>query len=174
MSQKSIIYQTIKIKNQLRSINRSPSKPKKKKPDHPFVGHRHPTHRLLLPRLSPSIWLQKADFWLESSSQKGEKKGTNTTEILTVLSHFLLIYPFESHFDCLEALRFIGSVNSYFNRLKGLWEELKNYRPNVNNTDYKFEDQIKQFLMGLDEQFSNVRSQILLMDPLPSLNKVFL
>lgn len=30
-----------------------------------------------------------------------------------------------------------------------------------------------QFLMGLDDQFSAVRSQVLLMDPLPSLNKVF-
>nr|KYP34637.1 hypothetical protein KK1_044388 [Cajanus cajan] len=30
-----------------------------------------------------------------------------------------------------------------------------------------------QFLRGLNESFSNVRSNILMMDPLPSINKVF-
>jgi len=38
---------------------------------------------------------------------------------------------------------------------------------------YRVEDQIIQFLTGLNEQFSVVKTQILLMDPLPSLNKVF-
>ncbi|XP_022857968.1 uncharacterized protein LOC111378917 [Olea europaea var. sylvestris] len=66
-----------------------------------------------------------------------------------------------------------NSINSYFNRFKGLWEELDNYRPEVSSADYKAEDRVMQFLMGLDDRFSSVRSQILLMDPLPSLNKVF-
>jgi hypothetical protein len=30
-----------------------------------------------------------------------------------------------------------------------------------------------QFLMGLNESFSHIRGQILLMDPLPAINKVF-
>ncbi|XP_022857026.1 uncharacterized protein LOC111378089 [Olea europaea var. sylvestris] len=54
-----------------------------------------------------------------------------------------------------------------------LWEKLENYRPNVSGTDYKSEDQIMQFLMELDDQFSHVSNQILLMDPMRSLNKVF-
>ncbi|CAI9786368.1 unnamed protein product [Fraxinus pennsylvanica] len=66
-----------------------------------------------------------------------------------------------------------GSISSYFNRFKGLWEELDNYRPDINSTCYKQEDHVMQFLMGLDDPFSAVRSQMLLMDPLPSLNKVF-
>lgn len=65
-----------------------------------------------------------------------------------------------------------GSVSAYFNKLKGLWEELLNYRPQNHNSYYE-EEQILQFLMGLDDYYSNVRSQILMMDPLPSLNKVF-
>ncbi|CAA2965107.1 Hypothetical predicted protein [Olea europaea subsp. europaea] len=65
-----------------------------------------------------------------------------------------------------------GFVSAYFNRLKGQWEELSNYRPQTHNPYYE-EEQILQFLMGLDECYSNVRSQILLMEPLPTLNKVF-
>ncbi|XP_022842038.1 uncharacterized protein LOC111365732 [Olea europaea var. sylvestris] len=44
-----------------------------------------------------------------------------------------------------------NSINSYFNRFKGLWEELDNYRPEVSSADYKTEDQVMQFLMGLDD-----------------------
>lgn len=38
---------------------------------------------------------------------------------------------------------------------------------------YRTEDQIIQFLIGLNESFSVVKTQILLMDPLPSINKVY-
>lgn len=65
-----------------------------------------------------------------------------------------------------------GSVSAYFNRLKGLWEELSNYGPQINNSYYE-EEQLLQFLMGLDDCYSNVRCQILMMEPLPPLNKVF-
>ena len=34
-------------------------------------------------------------------------------------------------------------------------------------------EQVMSFLMGLNEQFAPVRAQILLMVPLPSINKVF-
>jgi hypothetical protein len=35
------------------------------------------------------------------------------------------------------------------------------------------QEYIFQFLMGLNDSFSNIRGQILLIDPLPSINKVF-
>ncbi|XP_072076881.1 uncharacterized protein [Arachis hypogaea] len=35
---------------------------------------------------------------------------------------------------------------------------------------YRIEDQVTRFLRGLNEQFSNVRSQIILLDPLPNVN----
>lgn len=38
---------------------------------------------------------------------------------------------------------------------------------------YRTKDQIIQFLTGLNESFSVVKTQILLMDPLPSINKVY-
>ena len=37
----------------------------------------------------------------------------------------------------------------------------------------KLEDQAMQFLRGLNDQYANVRSHVLLMDPLPSINKIF-
>jgi len=37
----------------------------------------------------------------------------------------------------------------------------------------RVEDQVIQFLQGLNDSFSIVKSQVLLMDPLPPLNKVY-
>ena len=37
----------------------------------------------------------------------------------------------------------------------------------------KLEDRAMQFLRGLKEQYSNVRSHILLMDPFPTISKIF-
>jgi len=41
------------------------------------------------------------------------------------------------------------------------------------NKEYRVEDQIIQFLTDLNDQFSVVKTQVLLLDLLPSLNKVF-
>uniref|UniRef100_A0A2N9I067 Reverse transcriptase Ty1/copia-type domain-containing protein n=1 Tax=Fagus sylvatica TaxID=28930 RepID=A0A2N9I067_FAGSY len=54
------------------------------------------------------------------------------------------------------------TVSDYFTTLKGLWDELLNYRPIP-----------RLFLMGLNESFAAVRGQILLMEPLPGINKFF-
>ena len=76
------------------------------------------------------------------------------------------------------------SVAVYFTKLKSLWEELCNFRPNCScgkctcggvkdlnafqQTEYAM-----TFLMGLNESFTHSRGQILLMDPIPPINKVF-
>jgi len=71
--------------------------------------------------------------------------------------------------------------------MKALWEELHSHRPLPNchcpfqckcddvrvPKTYRVEDQIIQFLIGINDQFSVVKTQVLLMDHLPSLNKVF-
>src|SRR4051812_15760044 len=41
------------------------------------------------------------------------------------------------------------------------------------NRAYRAEDRIIQFLIGLNEEYHGVVSQVLLMDPLPQINKVF-
>jgi hypothetical protein len=73
------------------------------------------------------------------------------------------------------------SVSNYFTVLKGLWDELINYQPlppcscgSVKIlTDYREHEYISRFLMGLNESFSHIRGQILLLDPMPPINKVF-
>jgi hypothetical protein len=72
-------------------------------------------------------------------------------------------------------------VSNYFTVLKGLWDELINYQPlppcscgSVKIlTDYREHEYISRFLMGLNESFSHIRGQILLLDPMPPINKVF-
>ncbi|XP_068643006.1 uncharacterized protein [Aristolochia californica] len=76
------------------------------------------------------------------------------------------------------------SVSTYFTKLKTIWEELSNYRPNCscgtcscggvkNLTDFHHMEYIMSFLMGLDDSFSQVRGQLLFMDPMPLINRVF-
>jgi len=79
------------------------------------------------------------------------------------------------------------TVTNYFTQLKILWDELDLFRPLstcscaskgtcnalVNVSKYKAQDQIIKFLRGLNDNYSIVRTQILLMDPLPSLNRVY-
>lgn len=76
-----------------------------------------------------------------------------------------------------------NSVSVYFTKLKTIWEELNNYRPQCAcgkccDGIRKLEachqmDYVMTFLMGLNESYASVRSQILLLDPLPLINKVF-
>jgi len=79
------------------------------------------------------------------------------------------------------------SVFEYFTELKSLWEELNSHRP-IPMCSYipqcrceamraarnqRVEDQVIQFLQGLNDYFSIVKSPILLMDPFPPLYKVY-
>ncbi|MCI38018.1 flavonol sulfotransferase-like protein, partial [Trifolium medium] len=68
--------------------------------------------------------------------------------------------------------------------MKKLWQELENFSPIpascVNNCaavakmkSYKDSDQVIRFLKGLNEQYYVVRFQIMLMDPLPNITKVY-
>ncbi|KAJ9555731.1 hypothetical protein OSB04_010345 [Centaurea solstitialis] len=76
------------------------------------------------------------------------------------------------------------SVSVYFTKLKGLSEELANYRPyctclkcdcgGLKDIEaYLQNEQKMNFLMGLNDSFSQIRGQILLMEPMPPINKTF-
>lgn len=75
------------------------------------------------------------------------------------------------------------SVSVYFTKLKTVWEELNSFRPQcvcghccegIKRLESHHQvEYVLAFLMGLNESFSQVRSQVLLLDPLPSINKVF-
>ena len=69
--------------------------------------------------------------------------------------------------DCVQGSMTIGA---YYTKLKGLWDELASYTDSSTCTCATHGDRNKlmQFLMGLNESYSAVRCQILLMNPLQS------
>jgi hypothetical protein len=98
----------------------------------------------------------------------------------------VLAQQWSTHFSDAERLyhplsQGANSVSGYYTQLKSLWDELASFRPiphcscNGLKTllDFLAQEYVFHFLMGLNESFSQVRGQILLMDPLPSINKVF-
>lgn len=74
-----------------------------------------------------------------------------------------------------------SSVHAYFLALQALWVELSSYKPLPECScgsmktieDYRQQENVMAFLIGLNDRFANIRAQILLMDPLPSTNRAF-
>src|SRR4051812_28395479 len=68
----------------------------------------------------------------------------------------------------------------YFTQLKSLWDELGStvtINPCIcgnakNLTDQRNQDRVMKFLQGLHERFTGICSQILLMDPFPSIQRI--
>jgi len=60
----------------------------------------------------------------------------------------------------------------YYTKLKGLWDELASYNDSLHRAQ---QDQYRfmQFLMGLNESYSAVRGQVLLMNLLPSIRQAY-
>ncbi|KAG8642657.1 hypothetical protein MANES_12G107750v8 [Manihot esculenta] len=88
--------------------------------------------------------------------------------------------------DCFIYMRFGESnenspVSLYFTRLKRLWDELGSievlplcsYGASKAMDDMNNRNRLIQFLMNLNESFNYVRDQILVLDPLPSINRVY-
>ncbi|KAL2253442.1 UNVERIFIED_CONTAM: hypothetical protein Sindi_0138900 [Sesamum indicum] len=72
-------------------------------------------------------------------------------------------------------------IVSYFTKITMLWDELECVDPTPECTcasqrtvsNKIASTQLMQFLMGLNDSFSAIRSQILVMDPLPSVDKAY-
>jgi len=68
-----------------------------------------------------------------------------------------------------------------YTKLKSIWEELSLYKLGCSCSwggvkilqDYYYTKYVMSFLMGLSESYAQARGQILLMDPIPSINKIF-
>jgi len=99
-----------------------------------------------------------------------------------------------NHFRISDILQEVNSikqgernVSEYFTDLKVLWEELDFFIPIPSCTcetkcscdvikiitSYRESEHVMSFLKGLGDVYMNVKTQILLMDPLPSINRVF-
>ncbi|KAJ1423843.1 Retrovirus-related Pol polyprotein from transposon TNT 1-94 [Sesbania bispinosa] len=75
----------------------------------------------------------------------------------------------------------LDDISTYYTKLKSIWEELSGYKPNFQCTcgglqqlqSFTESEYVMTFLMGLNDSFSQIRGQILLSDPLPSIRSVF-
>jgi hypothetical protein len=116
---------------------------------------------------SSVIYIENAaDVWIDLKERFSQKNGPRIYQLQKSLSSL-------SQEDL--------SVGAYFTRIKSFWDELSNYRPipfcscgsMKTIHDYFHHEYVFQFLMGLNDSFSHIRGQILLLDPLPPINKVF-
>ncbi|KAK9096011.1 hypothetical protein Sjap_021508 [Stephania japonica] len=73
------------------------------------------------------------------------------------------------------------SISKYYTNLKKLWDELNCLAPiprcdcgvSSKFAEMDSNDKLMQFLMGLSDSYDHVRNQILVMNPLPSINKAY-
>ena len=73
------------------------------------------------------------------------------------------------------------SVIEYYTKFKRLWDQLLNFEPlpecscgamKILNTSHE-KAYVMRFLMGLNENYETLRSQILMLEPFPSMSKVY-
>jgi len=78
------------------------------------------------------------------------------------------------------------SITTYFTKLKSVWKELESYLPIPDCAcnevctcglevvrEYRCKEYVIRFLHGLTDQYSGVRSQIMMMKPLPNIESTF-
>ncbi|KAA8532313.1 hypothetical protein F0562_032346 [Nyssa sinensis] len=120
------------------------------------------------PPLRPSVaFVDNAQaLWLELHDCFSPQNGPRIYELKKTLANFS---------------QETDTVSTYYGKLKSLWDELSLYDPlpvcscastKIISDRYQ-RDCVIQFLMGLYDSFTNVRDQIMLLEPLPPVNKVF-
>ncbi|KAL0431167.1 UNVERIFIED_CONTAM: Retrovirus-related Pol polyprotein from transposon RE1 [Sesamum radiatum] len=111
------------------------------------------------------------DLWMELEAQYGECDGT-------------LLHKLQREINSTSQGNM--SVTAYYTKLKQLWDEFVCLMPpalcscglcvcgcNKTKADQNDASQLIQFLMGLNESYDNIRSQILVLEPLPHVNKAY-
>ncbi|KAL0428225.1 UNVERIFIED_CONTAM: Retrovirus-related Pol polyprotein from transposon RE2 [Sesamum latifolium] len=108
-------------------------------------------------------------LWLDLEERYGENNGSLVYELRRSIASITQ-----------ETL----GVVEYFNNLTTLWDELEYLRPpkvctcglcicGCTRNDEENEIKLIQFLSGLNDSYDNIRNQILIMDPFPSLDKAY-
>ena len=88
---------------------------------------------------------------------------------------------FQLHKDIATISQGTSLISSYFSKLRELWVEYDSLAPVpgcecVNSREYvvfMHNQKLLQFLMGLNDSYEQARSQILMMVPLPTINKAY-
>ncbi|XP_021853361.2 uncharacterized protein [Spinacia oleracea] len=115
-----------------------------------------------------------ADLWRELNERFGQSNGP-------------LIYQLKKEIENLTQQNM--TIVTYYGKLKKLWDEMKNLRAFSSCTcgammqcscqflkkiaEFEEEDKMMQFLLGLNGGFDSTMTNVLSMDPLPSINRVF-
>ncbi|XP_070048968.1 uncharacterized protein [Nicotiana tomentosiformis] len=88
---------------------------------------------------------------------------------------------FNLHKEIATLCQETASVSVYFSKLKDLWEEFEALVPSPGCDYEKSRDfvvhlqklKLFHFLMGLNDSYSQARSQVLLMSPMPTVNQAY-
>ncbi|XP_070001964.1 uncharacterized protein LOC142166113 [Nicotiana tabacum] len=122
-----------------------------------------------------SLWSRamKEDFGPNLGSQWDWCNAIVTSWLMSNVSRDLVTgVQFSSN-----AQKGISSVSIYFTKLKDLWAEYDSILPPPTSATEYIEQleyqRLLQFLMGLNDNFEQARSQILLMSSLPSIDKAY-
>lgn len=107
-----------------------------------------------------------SEIWKELEERYGQSNGAQLYEIEKELS---------------QVSQGANSIATYYTKIKKLWDRIQSLRslPSCScgkSQDWqKFEEEQRliQFLMGLNEQYSSVRGNFLMMKPLPSVTQVY-
>ncbi|XP_075483624.1 uncharacterized protein LOC142523778 [Primulina tabacum] len=163
----------LRAKNKLGFINGSCRKPAD---NHPTLHQRERCNAIVL-------------SWLMSSVSKEIFSGiiycTEASAVWTDLKErFDKICGsriFSLHREISHLSQGSSSISMYFSNLKKLWDEYSSLvtLPSCGCAtakaylDHDQHQRLLQFLMGLNETYGHVRSQILMLDPLPSVNQAY-
>ncbi|XP_050218570.1 uncharacterized protein LOC126669204 [Mercurialis annua] len=170
-------------KNKMKLVDGSISVPTKDNPMYSVWERRNNLvmswiQKLVSPPISKSIeWIDAAlEAWIDLESRFALGDAYRVSLFLSE--------PFPL-FCCRLFYPRLFSVVEYFTHLKEMWDELINLRPIPGcNCDpqctyggyekirnYRDNDAAIKFLKGLNENFATLKSKILIMDPLPNLNR---
>ncbi|XP_019462961.1 PREDICTED: uncharacterized protein LOC109361887 [Lupinus angustifolius] len=130
-------------------------------------------NRSVNPSISHSIiWIKKApEVWEELKERFSQGNLYRIGDLQDSLSNFK---------------QGESTVSNYYTEVKTIWDEIDNLRPlpvyncvdptictaEIGTKKNCEEDKIVRFLKGLNDAYSGVRSQIMVMEPLPSMSKV--
>ncbi|KAF7131949.1 hypothetical protein RHSIM_Rhsim09G0112600 [Rhododendron simsii] len=114
---------------------------------------------ILYAHTARAIWIDLSDRFLQSNAPQ--------------------IYQLKQSISALKQEEL--SVSAYFTKLKSLWDELNSlqvFQPCTCGSGKFFSERLQQdrameFLQGLHDRFGPLRSQILLMEPLPNAAKIY-
>jgi len=170
---------TLSAKNKLQFIDGIATEPDKKDPLYQTWKHCN----------------DMAVSWISHSVSPSIRQSILWMDIAEAIQNDLKSRYFQGDHMCISYLQLEASstrqgeltVIDFFTNLRIIWDEIDNFRPDPTCScltkcfigmiglinQRKSEDRVMQFLRGLNEQYTNVKSHVLLLDHIPPISKIF-